>query len=69
MMIFILCFLVWYAIGAVSWTLWWVEEYDFTVSEISMTMIAGLAGPVCLIVLLIEKHKDLTLIKKRKRRR
>jgi hypothetical protein len=60
-------FLLWYLMGVGSFVYWWTSEYDLTIDQTPMMLMAGFGGPISFLMgwSIHGKDSDKVLFKKR----
>jgi hypothetical protein len=58
--------LLWYLIGCVGFIYWWTKDHDYTTTEIILTLLIGISGPISWIIG-ASLHSDLKVIFKRRK--
>lgn len=48
--LYLVCFVVWYLVGVVSFIYWWTKTSDLTIRELHVLFCAGFMGPITFIL-------------------
>lgn len=67
-MLVLIALLLWFLSGILSFIFWWTQDFDFTLKEVPISLIVGLAGPTSFLLgftlhskstkILIERRKQ-----------